>query len=208
MIEDILRELKNEFRIESQLQYYFVFDRLYCDFIMVNFRYSNIPILCSGNVDTCCAEEIIKKTKKLFDKFVWAENSFGKISIPKNEDQKHEGGYFRKMISEDIEVEFERICYPRIRHFGNFAITGISKKDNYGFYYLDEPKTIEEFSKDFSPIIKGVDSMRITVSRFDYALEEGEEIYMWDNITYLSGTAGLVIVKNGNVIKTKMTMIS
>lgn len=39
-------------------------------------------------------------------------------------------------------------------------------------------------------------------------LGEGEELYCWDDIRFLSGSAGLAVVKDGLVQKTCMVAIS
>lgn len=208
-IEEVLLELKSDIRMNFNLEYYRVYsDLLYCKFTILNRNFSRCPVLINKSIGKFNTIDIINESLKLLERVSSAEKTFGPIIIPKRDSQPYIGGYHRVMISDDIEVEFKRIRKDTFYSYGDFAITGISKKDKFGFYYLDTPQTIEQFSTDFAPITKGVDKMRMSVSESSYSLEDGEEIYMWDTISYLSGTSGLVIVKDGYVIKTKMVMIS
>jgi hypothetical protein len=92
-------------------------------------------------------------------------------------------GYYRVMIDPETQVEFKNIGI-------DFAITGIRRKDSDGFYYSKEPHPVKEeytFVKD---------------------LADGTKLYTWNDIGPLCGSAGELIVKDGLVIKSKMTIIS
>lgn len=204
-IEDKLNEIK-DFPREIELNYYFCYSRLYCDCLIRDTKYSNHVVLHTSSNGILSIEQ----AEKLLCKLKETEDKFGKLDLPNPKDQSIEGGYTHKMITDDIEVSFERINKTKkFGPYGMYALTHISKKDKFGFYYLDTPISVEESEIKFYPLKKLTSqNTRLAVNPSDYHLEDNEEIYMWDDIRYLSGTAGLAIVKDGKVIKTKMTMIS
>ena len=106
-----------------------------------------------------------------------------KLRMPDVSHQQFQGGYYREMLDEEYEVEFKRYGLK-------FVITDIRRKDKDNFYYSKIPYPV---SKDDTFVRK---------------LPDDTELWTWNNISYLSGTAGQMIVKDGMVIKSKMTAIS
>jgi len=157
----------------------FEFQDAYCDIV-----YCTIERRARGLLPVqshaSSSDKALKSALELMEKVkLWDKL----ISAPTIDKQPYQGGYHREMLNEDSEVEFKR------RGIG-FVITGIKLKDSNGFYCHDIPKPVSEdltFVKD---------------------LPDGTQLYTWDNIGFLCGTAGEVIVKDGLQIKSKMTKIS
>lgn len=126
-------------------------------------------------------EESLKRTTELLDKVKKLEE-IATIPIPILEKQPYNCGYYREIVFQDYEVEFKN-------KNGIFYITAIRRKDLNGFYYTDPPFPV----KDEYKFIKHSD--------------EGD-VYEWNDLGFLSGSKGLLIVKDGMVIKEKMTAIS
>lgn len=131
----------------------------------------------------CCSDnsdDALKRALKLMEQVKpWG----GKLKMPSKEKQSFNGGYYREMIDAENEVEFKR-------RGDSYVITSIRRKDADGFYYSEEPYPVKKehtFVKD---------------------LPDGTQLWAWDNIGFLSGTAGELIVKDGKVIKSRMTAIS
>jgi len=137
-------------------------------------------------------ETALKSALELLDKVKFLESKIGTIKAPDLDHQKYEGGHYREILFEDYEVDFKR-------SYQTYEICDIRRKDQHGFYIVDEPYVLE---KHISKLDKD-EFYGYNVSDLQLVLGEGEELYFWDNISHLSGSAGLVIVKNGKVIRTK-----
>lgn len=108
------------------------------------------------------------------------------LEMPALEKQVYENGYYREIVFEDYEVAFKRCRYSPT----NWVITGVNRKDSEGYYLCEPPYDLPEewkFIKD---------------------LPNGEELYEWDELGFLSGSAGEAIVFDGKVIKTRGTAIA
>jgi hypothetical protein len=137
-------------------------------------------------------EGAVERAEALLEKLVELEKKLGKpLEAPPLESQKFEGGYTRKKVAREgdanIEVEYRRK--------GNeFVVTRIYLVDDHGFYIEPEPQDV---TSDLTPSQQEIEG-----------LTEGQSLYEWNDIGYLSGSAGLAIVEKGKVVKTKTTMIS
>lgn len=79
-----------------------------------------------------------------------------------------------------------------------FFITDISQKSKDGFFIVDKPYPLSEAN---GKIEKTNDKTHVV-------LQEGEELYSYDDLGFLSGSAGLLVVKDGMVIRTQMLMMA
>ena len=146
------------------------------------------------------ALKLLEKVKQLETDIAAAEGKeeWAVHLEPKNpEKQKNDGGYLREFHLNDIEVEFRR-------HYDKFDISGITRKDQYGFYITETPYPPGEN-------LKKVTNNAEIETRFACKLSplnEGEEWWVWDDIRPLSGSAGLLVVKDGLVIREKCYIIS
>jgi len=120
------------------------------------------------------------------------EKKAGDIKSPPQNKQELDGGYWREFVFENYEVEFRRCGHE-------FVVTDINQKLFDDYYLIKEP---------YDPTKK--DDMWKTEEECEESkyLNPGEELWQWDNIGVLTGSAGYAIVKDGKVIKTKCTMIS
>lgn len=141
-------------------------------------------------------EEALNKALELLEEVEVLESKIDIIKAPPLDKQKFVDGYYREVLFEDYEVEFKRT-------FDSYAITRIARKDVNGFYIVKEPY---EVTKDHFKVTNNLQGMN--VSEYRNMLKEGEELWGWNSIRYLSGSAGLLIVKNDKVIKVKGLMIS
>lgn len=126
----------------------------------------------------------LTSTTKIIEKVIALEKVLGHpIKSPLLSSQQYDNGYFRQFIYQDQEVEFKR-------QGDRFVITNIKRQDSEGFYLVEEPFPVGE-------------DMQLVGYR-----EDGCALYTWNNIRFFSGSAGEAIVKDGKVIKTRMTMIA
>jgi hypothetical protein len=139
-----------------------------------------------GNSD----ELALNRALILLDKVKSLEEKV-KIEQPDLDKQKYVNGYYREIVFENYEVSFRRTP-------DSYVITDVSQKED-GFYLAEGecplPKSWLKMEKDE---LYGVD-----IKPYRALLKEGEELYYWDDIRHLSGSAGLAIVKDGKLIKTK-----
>jgi hypothetical protein len=128
--------------------------------------------------------ESVSRAEILLEKVNKLELALGHaIEPPDPKEQPFENGYARNFVKDDIEVEFKRKdC--------RFVITGINRRDENGFYIHEPPVPVREKMK------------------FVRKLQDDLELWEWDDIGILSGSAGVCIVKDGNIIKSKMTQIA
>jgi hypothetical protein len=90
-------------------------------------------------------------------------------------------------------------------------LTDITLTDEKDFYIFETPqdfikcKVFEKFSEELNrKIFRG----KLTLEDDFPKLKEGEEAYIYDDIGCLCGTAGLVVVKDGKMIKQKVLLMS
>ncbi len=129
--------------------------------------------------------ECINLVAKLFDKVNELEKNVP-IPIPSLEKQPYNLGYYKEVVFKDDKIDYE-VEYKRMDDI--FYIKNIRRKTEDGFYIVDEPYQVPANFKFIQSTPAG-------------------DVYHWDNIRFLSGTAGEAIVKDGKVIKTKMTAMA
>lgn len=149
---------------------------------VIRFKYKNSPPPIAATSSS--QEDAFDKAKKLFDKVEELERVMP-IIVPSLNEQPFNEGYHRELFikGDNLYIEYKRMD-------DEFYITNVYRKDDDGFCYADEPYLIPN---DF---------------KFVKDLDDGYELYRWNDIQFLSGTAGDAIIKDGKVIKTKMTAIS
>ena len=157
----------------------FEFYDAYCD--VVNCTIKRLPVH-TPSVQACStsSDDALKKAMELLEKVKpWDKV----IKIPSEDKKRYYPGYYREMLSNDVEIEFKNIN-------NEFLITNIRRKDSDGYYYSEKPYPIENSFK------------------FIKDLSDGTQLYEWDDIGILCGSAGDLIVKDGLVIKSRMTRIA
>lgn len=105
---------------------------------------------------------------------------------PSDEDQRLNNGYFRNTVGDSI-VEWKRIK-------DEFYLVGYSKDLPHGLIECKPPKSLDNWNNS-EPITHEHNYLT------DYKLEDGEEIWSWDNLGILSGSSGFLIVKDNLVVK-------
>ena len=143
------------------------------------------------------AIELLEEVKEL------EKRSMDLLKGPLLEKQEYEKGYYRECCVDDWWVEYKRL--------GNeFVITRVYQQDEWGFQIEKNPFD----TKKDSFKVESQDQIDHNIGR-DYSLEDvkkwlkdGEELWIWNNIRHLSGSAGFFIVKNGKVLRKKGILIS
>lgn len=194
----LLQSLGNKF-YDVEVIYRNVYRHIMVDCRLLCRRKSPIGVLSVGNSKN--VKTVINNAIKLLDDVFYIQGKLGDISMPTYEDQPWVNGYHRIMISDDTEIEFQRIDS---KTFGKFVITAISKKDKNGFYFLSKPLTIEKFTEKYYPIQK-VANLLDAEKKY---VNNDELLYCWNDIRPLSGTSGYLIIKNGKVIKSRTECIA
>ena len=108
------------------------------------------------------------------------------VPAPALEKQTCNGGYHREFVVDDVEVEY-------VRKDREFVVTGINRKTKNGWYLLDEPFLVEDSRYEL---------------KFQKNLPDATQLWEWDDIGFLCGSRGEVIVKDGKVIMQRTTAIS
>lgn len=151
------------------------------------------------------------------------------IPSPSSSDQPYPNGYFSKVFRENaalgnsgpvaskIEVQFQRSSAHTAADL-MFSITGVNLIDKLGFYYADAPfKIVPDDWKllTSTPPRWWPDGTIHFVQTVIASLKADEQLYAWNDIGALAGSAGLAVVKKiqvthgdeiintGHVIKTK-----
>ena len=152
----------------------------------------HIEVQKLGNTDLLALSNALR----LLDKVEELEKHV-KIGQPDGEKQKYHKGYYREIIFENYEVEFKRM-----------HVTDITRKDPQGFYILDNPKEVIENERYCIATPERIEHTFGEKYINKYTLEEGETLWMWNDIRCLSGSAGLLVVKDGKIIKEKGILLS
>lgn len=90
-----------------------------------------------------------------------------------------------------------QICFQYKDKEGKIFITDISQKSNDGFFIVDKPYPLSEANGK----IEKTNDIHTT-------LQDGEELYSYNDMGFLSGSAGLLVVKDGMVIRTQTLMMA
>jgi hypothetical protein len=117
---------------------------------------------------------------KLLEKLTEIEKTT-KIVVPDLSNQLNDKGYHREIVG-DTQFSYKRIN-------NKFYLCGINKKIGDGFNVLNTPVPIDNTYKFIEHTDKG-------------------DLYEWDDIQFLSGTAGLAYVKDGLVVASKIIRMS
>ena len=125
--------------------------------------------------------ESLNNAAELLDKVISLEKQCA-IVVPDLEKQPYNLGYYREIIFQDYEIEFKRID-------NIFYIKNLRRKTADGFYIVEDPYNVPP-------------NFRLVNSSPD------GDTYHWDELGFSSGTAGEAVVKDGKVIKTKITAMS
>lgn len=157
----------------------FEFQDAYCDYVSCTLKRSYCKHLPVQS-SSSSSSNALKEAFKLLEEVKPWDNQ---LKMPDDSCQPYQHGYYRQMLDAEHEVEFKREGI-------GFVITRINRKDDNGFYYTKNPHSPSKEDK------------------FVKDLPDGTQYWTWNNIGFLSGTAGDMIVKDGLVIKTKMTAIS
>ena len=130
-------------------------------------------------------DEAINRAFKLLERVIELEKRIGYLKQPDPAEQPNQNGYHNEPVAGTNEV----VRYKR-KGEGFVVVELLRMDEEDGFVWADEPFFLP---KDF---------------KFVKSLPNGASLYTWDNIRYLSGTAGEAMVQDGKVIKFKMTAIS
>jgi hypothetical protein len=154
--------------------------------------YKSLGVYGLSGTEEMAFDRAFKRLQEVID----LEKKIGHvIESPPLDKQECIDGYYREFVLDDVEVEFKRTAK-------SYNITNISRKDKNGFY-LTDAEIPEYYFKLKDPEFHGH-----SLQKYNSLLSKDEELYAWDDIRFLSGSAGLAIVKNGRVIKTKCIAMS
>ena len=120
-------------------------------------------------------ENSLNDSLKLLEKLTEIEKTT-KIVVPDLSNQLNNNGYHGEMVG-DTQFSYKRIN-------NKFYLCGINTKTADGFNVLNTPVPINNTYKFIEHTDKG-------------------DLYEWDDIQFLSGTAGLAYVKDGFVVAAK-----
>lgn len=133
-------------------------------------------------------DEAIDRAKDLLSKVEELEKSTGE-PVPKPDGEYYQNRYYQRVIG-DIRVSLKAT-------YGLFSIIMLTQVDRRGFTVHKTPDSLE----GYEPYNPADSNHRRLLESHKVELEPGESLYIWDNIRFLSGTAGLAIAKDGKIIK-------
>lgn len=147
---------------------HFEFQDAYCDVVYCTIERRNcnlLPVMSHSNNSDDALKQALELIKEVepWDKL---------IKKPSKEHQPYYHGYCREMLDEENEVVFQNIGGDK------FAIIEIHRKDKAGFVYSDKSFPIEKATNPLT---------------FVKDLPDGTQLWTWNTIEYLSGTASEVI---------------
>lgn len=139
------------------------------------------------------AIELLGQVKEIEKHFISTSTPFPFPSLDK---QTHVDGYYREVVKKDALGRDVQIEYKRT--IDSYVITDIETIDGR-FTVLKNPIPV---GNDFKKVGNDVPYTLAEDAKNNMKLlADGEEMWYWDDIGFLSGSAGLAIVKNGFVIK-------
>lgn len=144
-------------------EYQDLYGRIGVECTIRNHRLNFIPVQGTGWTEEEALEGALATLAKI-------EASQVKIGAPQETDQKYYNGYYRRMINDEIEVEFKN---KRVTEYNGFIVDDL--------HYIDKTENINNITYD---------------------------LYEWDNIGYLCGSSGKVLIKDGLVYASKTEFIS
>jgi len=115
---------------------------------------------------------------------------------------QYDNGYALLPVTDDPK-EIRHVHYKTIG--SSYVIVGLQLRDENGYQVFEEPKEPnEEFFK--------ADSEHPVLGRYmekeKQHLKEGEELYMFDTIQMLSGSAGFAVMKDNKVLRMRTDIVS
>lgn len=148
---------------------------------------SAVPVMALGDSYSSAMSQLVQ----LMDKVVKAETTFGKIVAPDMSQQPHDNGYVCVPIGKnasDPKITVNARFKNRKSQFGTFVISAIISEDEEGFFVYDTPV---EMDKTMRPISKNPNGPG--------------DLYSWNTIGPLCGSAGVAVVVDGKVVRSKIT---
>lgn len=185
MLKNKIEELTSH---EHNLKVILEYDPSYVVCILKRSYHKHLGVKAVADNDINALDKALNLLKEVQE----LEEKTGIIKSPPQDKQKFDGGYWREVVFEDYEVEFCRRGY-------DFVITTISQKEPSGYYLVKEPYDPTK-RNDMRKVEKECEESE--------RLNPDEELWEWDNVQFLSGSAGYAIVKEGKVVKTKTVIIS
>ncbi len=116
------------------------------------------------------------------------------IECPNLNEQTWQNGYVHKIVFENYKVSFKRVGET-------FVIERIAQFTPDAYQIEREPYPVTE---DYEKVQFYLENEECNKP----ILAEGEEVYRWNDIRFLSGTSGLVVVKDGLVVRSKTICMS
>ncbi len=187
MLKNKIEELTSH---EHSLKVILEYDLSYVTCILKRPYCKHLGVRAVAGNDTDALDKALKLLKEVEE----LEEKVGDLKSP--QDEQFDERYYREIVFEDYEVE----CCG---YGGCFVITDISRKEPSGYYLVKKPYDPTK-RNDMRKVEKECEESK-EESKY---LNSDEELWEWDNIRFLSGSAGYAIVKDGKVIKTKMMIIS
>lgn len=116
--------------------------------------------------------------------------------------KNHEDAFYREKHVDDYWIEFQ------VAH-GNFVISDIYRKDKFGFNIIKYPYPLPAKAMEATETnIKQFLGEREDANSINESLSPDEKLYIWNDIDYLTGSAGYYVVIDGKVIRTKTVIIA
>jgi hypothetical protein len=156
--------------------------------------YKELGLISSGIDEDSAINSVIN----LQNKVKQVEKTLkGLIESPRLEEQFYENGFVQRVF-ENFHIIFQR-------KGNDFYIVNVVKQDKIGFIYNEEPNTnpVTLFGENKFKKVESIDAI-IDECKFDKLREldlEGGELWEWNNIIGLRGSAGLFVLKDGKVLK-------
>lgn len=116
-------------------------------------------------------------------------------------------GYALLPVTDDPKDQ-RRVSYKTIGT-GEYVITSVQIRDKRGYLVLKEPQDVSELKDHFA--VNDYTRSHFEKDEIEEEkkfLAEGEELYIFDDISYLCGRAGFAVVKGDKVIRRKTIIIS
>ena len=147
----------------------------------------------------------LNRALDLLDEVIVLEAKIGHPIAPEN--MRNDDGYHRERLVDDWHIEYKRSG-------ATFAITRVYRQDEYKFTICKEPRNIA--AEDHGRVFQLTSQEQMVTTGFrdnldnvkDQWLGEGEELWAWNDIRCLSGSAGYLIVKDGKIVREKCVLIS
>lgn len=200
-----IKELLEDGRIKYNLTV--EFSIRYSDLVSVylspEYSKDGIPMYCCHYLEEGYQDRIYKTILE-FKEFLKSHD----LTKPVHEDQTNNNGWVHQNIGGDLYAQWKRVDDV-------FYFNGSYEKDVAGFIKLKVPKDLSEYLNT-KPLTDDVIRDRFhghvmeiherIINKIEW--NDGEELWTWDDIRFLSGTAGFLIVKDGKVLKSQVILRS